>query len=117
MAALDTVQNYVDAARVLLQDTVATYRYSDLDLVSAMNMGILEARRLRPDLFLGRFSAIPSYSSGTMSASVVFDNQYRVSLVYYMCGQAQLRDEEATQDGRAAVFLNKFLAQLQTIQA
>jgi hypothetical protein len=42
---------------------------------------------------------------------------YRVSLLYYICGQAQLRDDENTQDARASVFLNKFVAQMLTIQS
>ena len=49
--ALDTVQDYVSAARVLLQDTVAPYRYSDADMIAELNLAILEAKRVRPDLF------------------------------------------------------------------
>jgi hypothetical protein len=45
------------------------------------------------------------------------DPMYRVSLLYYICGQAQLRDDENTQDARASVFLNKFVAQMLTIQS
>lgn len=116
--ALDTVQDYVDRARVLLLDQVEPYRYPTLDLVEALNMGVLEARRLRPDLLKSYFRAtLPEFSTAAMSAAVPIDPQYRVAFVYYICGQAQLRDEENTQDTRAAAFLNKFVAQLQTAQA
>ena len=58
--ALDTVQDYIDRARVLLLDEVEDYRYSTESLVDALNEGILEMRRLRPDLFLDYFrTAIP----------------------------------------------------------
>lgn len=110
---LDTVSDYVAQARVLLQDTVPEYRYPDDDLVQGLNLAMLEASRLRPDLFLDR--DVPSYSSDNMDAQVVMDNQYRVPLLYYICGNAQLRDEENTQDARATVFLNKFVAQMLSI--
>lgn len=116
--ALDTVQDYVDRARVLLQDQYEPYRYPDTDLVEALSEAILEARRLRPDLLTGYFrTSLPDFSTSSMSQSVPIDPQYRVAFVYYICGQAQLRDDENDQDSRAAVFLNKFVAQLLTIQA
>lgn len=116
--ALDTVANYVADARVLLQDTVSPYRYSTAELVENINLGLLEMRRLRPDLLLTSFrSTFPSYSADAMSTTVVVDVQYRVALLYYICGMAQLRDDEATQDARASGFLNKFTSQMLTIGA
>ena len=117
--ALDTVQDYINGARTLLQDTYAgAYRYSDAELVQALNMGLLETRRLRPDLVAATFrTSIPTYVSTSMGTAVAFDPQFRVALLYYICGQAQLRDEENTQDARSAVFLNKFVSQLLTIQS
>jgi len=116
--ALDTVADYIADARVLLQDTVTDYRYSDAELVENLNLGLLEMRRLRPDLMITTFgSTIPKYSSASPSTTVVCDVQYRMALLYYVCGQTQLRDDEATQDSRATIFLNKFTAQLLTIGA
>lgn len=116
--ALDTVQDYIDRARVLLLDTVVPYRYSDADLVENLNMGILEARKLRPDLLRNYFTgSLPDFTTGNLSATVPIDPQYRVAFVYYVCGQAQLRDDENVQDSRAALFLNKFVSQLLTVAA
>lgn len=116
--ALDTVQDYIDRARVLLLDGVAPYRYNDNDLVENLNQGILEGRRLRPDLFNTYFStSLPDYSTAALSASVDIDPMYRVAFVYYICGMAQLRDDENNQDSRAVTFLNKFTAQLLSIAA
>jgi hypothetical protein len=116
--ALDTVQDYVDRARVLLLDTVAPYRYSDTDLVENLNMGILEGRRLRPDLFKSYFrTSLPDYSAGSLTVAVDIDPMFRVAFVYYICGMAQLRDDENSQDSRAVTFLNKFTAQLLSIAA
>lgn len=116
--ALDTVANYIARARVLLLDTLAPYRYSDAELVENLNLGLLEMRRLRPDLMMSTFNGdIPMYSSASPSTNVACDVQYRVALLYYVCGQAQLRDEEPTQDARASTFLNKFVAQMLSIGA
>lgn len=116
--ALDTVQDYIDRARVLLLDQVVPYRYADADLVENLNMGILEARKIRPDLFKSYFaSSLPDYSTANLNATVDIDPQYRVAFVYYICGASQLRDDENTQDSRAVIFLNKFTSQLLTIAA
>lgn len=116
--ALDTVQKFVDQARVLLQDQNVPYRYPDADLVAALAMAMLEVRRLRPELLLSYFSTtLPDFSTSSMSASVPIDPMYRMALLYFICGLAQLRDDESTQDSRATIFMNKFIAQLLTISA
>jgi hypothetical protein len=116
--ALDTVQDYLDRARVLLQDKVEPYRYDDETLVAALNMAILEGRRIRPDLFEAYLNTtLPEYSEGSLATEVDIDVQYRTAFVYYMVGHAQLQDDESTNDQRATVFLNKFTAQLRTIEA
>jgi hypothetical protein len=107
---LDTVQDYVREARTLLQDTVPTYRYSDAELLSALNLGMLTAWRLRPDLFIGESS--PPYFTTNNDTAVSMDVGYRGPFVYFMVGHAQLRDEEDTQDSRAAAFIGKFTQQL-----
>lgn len=116
--ALDTVQDYIDRARVLLLDEVEPYRYPSADLVENLNMAILEIRRLRPDIVQSYLrTSLPEFSAAATATSVPIDPQYRVALVYYICGHAHLRDEENTQDSRATAFLNKFVAQMLTIQA
>jgi len=114
--ALDTVQDYVEQARILLQDEVAPYRYSTDSIVDALNNGLMEARRLRPDIFLSSFrSTFPSYSAAALGATVAIDIQYRMAMLYYVCGLVQLRDDEATTDSRSALFLQKFVGQMLTI--
>ena len=114
MAALDTVAKYVTSARTLLSDTTVPYRYPDPDLVLALSFAMLEARRLRPDLFIGRYDAIPSFTVND-STAVDIDEQYRIAVLYYMAGHAQLRDDEDTQDARAGQFLNKFVSQMMSM--
>lgn len=111
MAALDTVAKYITSARVLLQDTVSPYRYSDTELVLALSFAILEARGIRPDLFYDEDFVLPSYTAND-GTEVPIAEPYRVAFLYYMVGHAQLRDDEPTQDNRASALLNKFVTQL-----
>jgi hypothetical protein len=113
--ALTTVADYVAQARVLLQDTLANaYRYSDIELVQSLNLGMVEARRLRADLFLGR--DVPIYTANDVTP-VVIDDQFRMALLYYVVGNVQLRDEEDTQDQRALALITKFTTQLLQVAA
>ena len=114
--ALDTVTNYVTEARILLQDTVPTYRYSDAELIMTLNLAIMTARRNRPDLFLS-VTTLPQFTATDITAGTPFamDGQYRVAFLFFMVGFAQLRDEEDTQDTRAAAFIGKFTQQLMTL--
>ena len=117
--ALDTVADYVRQARVLLQDTVLEYRYPDADLVDALNMAFLEARRLRVDLFMPNINSIPSFAEADIAAAtaVKLDPMYRVAFLYFIVGQTQLRDEEDTQDTRAAAFLSSFSSRMMALSA
>jgi len=110
------VSSYISIARTLLQDTVdSPYRYSDSDLVVALNVGLGEIWRLRRDLFLGR-SFAPKFDGADNTTDIVpLDEGYRMALVYYIVGFIQLRDDEEVQDQRAAAFLSLFNAKLGTV--
>jgi hypothetical protein len=111
--ALETVTNYVALARTLLQDTVnSPYRYSDSDLLVALSVAMQEAKKLRPDLFLN--TTLQTFTANDTTV-VVMDEMYRMPLVYYMCGMAQLRDDENVQDQRAAAFFGLFSAKLLSV--
>lgn len=122
MPALETVGQYLKETRHLLQDEIVPYRYPDEDIVDALNIGLMEAKRLRADLFLPLFE-IPwldptKTSPGTdLDKKITLDPMYRSALVYYAVGRMQLRDDESTTDQRAASLITKFTAQLLTIQS
>lgn len=111
--ALVTVGDYLRQARNLLQDTYAgAYRYSDDELVDALNNAVIEMQKLRPDLFT---ETTPSpYSSASTGTAVEVPALYAMPPLYYMVGAVQLRDDENTQDARASGFMQKFTAQLIT---
>jgi hypothetical protein len=113
MMALETVADYVRMTRTLLQDTVdSPYRYPDVELVAALSVGMGEAKRIRPDLFLNQ--TLPTYTVNDTTV-VPFEETYRMVLVYYMCGHVQLRDDEEVQDQRAAAFLSLFNSKLTSV--
>lgn len=115
--ALETVEDYITRARVLLLDEdSANYRYPDADLIEALNLAVLEAARLRPDLFITemRDGSYPQYEA--LTEAVDLDARYRLPFVYYIVGHAQLRDDEPTQDQRASAFMSSFTAKLLTTQ-
>jgi hypothetical protein len=102
--ALDTVADYISLARTLLMDEVdSPYRYPDAQLVLALNLSLMETKKIRPDLMIDK--TLPNFT-------VDIDEMYRVPLVYYICGHAQMRDEEGNQDARAAGFLGLFRSQM-----
>jgi len=111
-SALDTINDYIDDGRVLLQDTIAPYRYDDDSLVVAMNVTLLEARRLRADLFLYNKCApgkkgVQSFQ-GKDGTEVQMEEPFRMAILYGMVAHALMRDQEDIQDARASAFLNLF---------
>ena len=115
--ALTDVNGLIARARTLLQDTVEPYRYSTPDLISGLNEACMEAKRIRPDLFLRTFGNedIPTFSAGGDTLADKIPEEFRPTFIYYMVGNAQLQDQEDTTDQRATVLLNKFVAQLMSL--
>lgn len=111
--ALETVADYVAFVRELLQDEKNTpYRYSDASIVRALSLSLPEAKKLRPDLFIG--VTIPTFT--VSDATVVpMEDIYRLPLAYFCVGMMQLRDDEEVQDQRAAAFLSMATAKLTTV--
>lgn len=114
--ALRTVGEILAQVRVLLQDEdqSAPYRYSDASLVQALNSGLLDSRRLRPDLFHHRVFDVPQYTVADMGKGVDYEPMYVPALINHIVGLAQLRDAEETTDARAAALMNTFTSRLIT---
>ncbi|CAB4143954.1 hypothetical protein UFOVP470_6 [uncultured Caudovirales phage] len=105
------VSDVLAQARELLQDKVSPYRYSDDSLFYAINEAIFEARRLRPDLFVGRLRiSIERVGAGTDAFPL--DDMYFSSTVNYVVGRAEMRDDEFANDKRAALLHSAFYTAL-----
>jgi hypothetical protein len=124
----DTVGDYISDARVLLQDRIVPYRYSTISLVAALNLALLEVRRIRPDLLWDNLDQVPSYDwndamsvlvpgtdgnaddddNPTWTQWVPIEQQFRTAIVYGIGAHALARDQEDIQDEAANDFRTTF---------
>lgn len=105
---LETVADYIADARVLLLDTVMPPRYDDASLLTALNVALLEGRRLRADLFVyndRKGGMVPAYTA-VDTTPVPMEPQFRLAFLHGIVGHAIERDQEDIQDRRAVAFLN-----------
>jgi hypothetical protein len=73
---------------------------------------LLEAKRLRPDFFLGVYPT-PQYASpGDQNTDIDIPEEYRPAIIDWVCGRIQLQDDEATDDERASAFMESFTKKL-----
>lgn len=134
----NTVTSYVSSIRNRLQDLIGPpYRYSDEQIVDALNIALEETQRIRPDIFLdlkyqGPLSTgdlddgfIPLYyttadirinSDGSYDVKngtvVPIPSKYNDPIIWYMGGHLQFFDVEDTQDQRAVAFKTVFMQRL-----
>jgi hypothetical protein len=110
--ALSTVAQIIADVRVLLQDTIAPYRYTDDELVIALNVTLLDTRRIRPDLFLGDGTTTnfddPAPFTAVNTDEVDIENGFRPAIVFGVVGHALWRDQEDIQDNRASAFIDMY---------
>lgn len=107
-----TIEQFTNQARILLQDTTPTPRYSDDELRSALALAFDEAYRVRPDFFI---NVEPVFLAPLPPDTVLpIPRGYAMAFLFFMVGYVQLRDAEDTVDARAGVFVSKFTAQLLT---
>lgn len=107
-----TLDNLVDESRLMLQDRRVPYRYTDSDVVEAINSGFREVKRIRPDLFVdyGAGIPLPSYTTGDLGSAVAFpiNEAFFMAVVFYVVGKLQLGDDEFAVDNRAMTLLASF---------
>ena len=103
---LESVNDYIEDARTLLLDRIPPYRYSDISLLVALNLALLDGRRLRPDLFVYKWgNKVPSYDA-VDGQQVPIEPQFRKAFVYGLVSHALIRDQEDVQDARASLFMD-----------
>lgn len=114
-----SVGDVASQARQLLQDSnnapTGGFRYTDAQMAFAINDGLSEMRRLRPDLFLsyGLDVALPVYTTADANATVLpISDSYFVALVNHVVARLSLREDEFSNDGRAVALLQAFSTSL-----
>jgi hypothetical protein len=112
------VSDLLDRVRQVLQDQDQNgFRYPTSDLVGYLNDAVTEAARIRPDIFIGGYTKnLPQVTTlgGTdySTVKIPLPDTYFTSLVGYVAGFAEMRDDEFAVDGRASTFLNSFTQKL-----
>lgn len=107
VSALETVQDYITDARTQLQDVIQPYRYDDPSLLVALNVTLLEARRLRADLFVFNHGSTDAFTA-VDDEDVEIERPFRLAILNGLIGHALQRDQEDVQDARANAFLKLF---------
>lgn len=106
-----TYQDVVDLARVPLNDSDKA-RYSDSDMLSYANYGILTMLKRRPDLFIGSFSSLPT-ATATLVDLFPLSAAYIQPLADYVTARAEMMDDEHVDSGRTALLIQLFSADAQ----
>jgi|SRR6516162_11111346 hypothetical protein len=114
---LDSVESYILDVRTILLDKTPPYRYSDNSLLVAFNTAMLEARRLRPDMFVYKFGDRMPYYAAITDEHVPIEFQLRLPIVYGTVAHAMLRDEEDVPVQRANSFMIMFQNMLTNVYA
>jgi hypothetical protein len=136
-----TVSDYLAIARLNLQDAVSPYRHDDNTILSALNIGMGEISRIRPDIFLdlkyqrplrkgdtddglpGAYTPtdVATNPDGTYllgkGTLVPVPSKYVSTVDWFITGWIQFLDVTDTQDARAQGFLAKFQSHLTTLSA
>lgn len=101
-----TVGDMLSRVRETLQDLAGT-RYPQPQLLGYMNDAVLEARSIRPDLFVGAYDLEITDVVET-TAPFPLPDQFFPAVCFYVAGRAELRDDEFAVDGRAMTLLSTF---------
>lgn len=112
---METVEDYINAVRGLLQDEVAPHRYSEAKIKLGFQFAFDEAYRMRPDMFIRL--EVPNLTTAAGTDPMPVPRGYSMAWVYFATGYCQIQDNEDTQDARASTLMNKFVAQLLTTAA
>jgi hypothetical protein len=112
-----SVANLLARVRQVLQDEdQENYRYPTSDLVGYYNDAMFETQRLRPDLFIGKWDAIPQVDEASDTDYSVVDFAlspiYFLAVVDFVAGRTELRDDEFAVDGRAMTLMNSLSQKL-----
>jgi len=105
-----SIDDALTDARVILNDTAGD-RYTDADLISDLNSAISMTKMLRPDVFqLGE--VLPEFTVADLgqvpATAFPLPSIFYQSFVYYLAGNAELRDDEFAVDNRAMTLLSAY---------
>lgn len=103
---MSTFADIIGEARTLLQDKVTPYRYSDSDLLVGANDSIKMIRKVRPDLFFGKYKV--GISDYLITDSFPIGDEYKMAVRDYIVAHSQLTESEDAAGERAKAFITLF---------
>jgi hypothetical protein len=121
---MKTVGDLLGEAREILNDTVpisGAPRFQDSALVHVLNDALYQTRTKRPDAWLG-FGLrvpVPQYVMPADSAKPfpISDILFYAPCLFYVVGRSELTEDTFSTDGRAVSLMNKFVAQILSVQS
>lgn len=106
-----TLQNVIDWARKSLNDDDKA-RWPDAEMLVYANDGLNEVWLLRPDLFIGQYTTFAGDGTLAAGATLPIDARFSRVLADYLIHRAHLKDDEASENGRAAAYRQFFEGRL-----
>ncbi len=108
-----TILDAITQSREVIQDTKIPYRHNEDKLMGYFNNAIADARRLRPDLFIGTLEDTwVLYDTANHSDPFPLDVTYLSAIVDYIAGMVGLGDDEFAESGRAEALHNRYVTRL-----
>lgn len=118
-----TLDNLVDEVRLMLKDRRPPYRYTQADILEAINSAFGELMRVRPDIFYGCCAdengtiELPDFDEADLAVTpdptpFPIELTYFMPIVFYSVGKLQLGDDEFAIDNRAMSLLGAFRQQV-----
>lgn len=99
------ISDVITLARDPLNDAAGD-RYTDAQLLAFCRQALNEARRLRPDLFIGKFSV--NLSALVATDALPIPDEFAQAIADFIAGRAELRDDEHVNSGRAVALAKLF---------
>lgn len=116
------IKDLIRTVREVIQDLGMEFdfdgdRHSDTKLIRYVNMALLDAFRVRPDIFdlCGYPETIPQITVEQFEANdpLPVEMVFFSAIADYVAGLVALGDDEFVVDGRAVTLLNRFTQKLQ----
>ena len=106
-----TMQTVINIARVPLNDAAKT-RVTDATMLIYGRTAIQLLLSKRPDLFFGRFLALPDISALALGDAFPVDDIIAPAVADYMTARAESGNDESIVEERAAMFYQLFKGQI-----
>lgn len=107
-----TISDVIFRARGHLNDQAVPYRYTENDVMALINDAILEAKRNRPDFFVGRQEDNVLVTAST-DAFPLPDFTMSITALF-VAGMCEVRDDEHADTQRANALITKYISALKT---